>query len=231
MRPERSSSRSHPRAVTRFTRRVGLGGPPFAWPAAVDRVAIAWAGLPPRLRTVVVIGLVVALVVGTRVQVQRAEARWGGTPVVVWIAEADTGVGEVALLRRVRLPPAAVPPGAVDAPTDEPLRMPLPEGAVLTTAHTAADGPAAGLPDGTRLVPIPVDAGWGVTVGSRVDVWVEGAQQGSRLVAPDRSVIEVRGDEGSGHQTALVALEHGQVPAVTAALAQGAVLLSIVPGS
>jgi hypothetical protein len=222
----------HAHGPTRVAARLGLGGPPPAWPVPVDRICLGWSRLPPRLRLFVVIGLTTTLLAATRVQVHRAESRWGGPPVTVWVATADAGVGEVADLRRVRLPPGAVPPSAVERPGTRPLTMALPEGAVLTTAHLAAEGPAVGLPQGSRLVPIPVEAGWGVSAGARVDVWVEGSGTGARLVAAGRSVVEVRAeDEGSGHATALVALERDQVPAVTSALAQGAVLLSIVPGA
>ena len=226
----RSERPRHPHALTRLAGRLGLGGRPFAAPGVLDRLVRGWYGVPPRLRTVIMLVAVLALLTATRIQVRQAELRWGGPPVTAWVAEADTGVGEVAVLRRVRLPPDAVPTGALSAATDEPLTMALPEGAVVTAGHVSASGPAVGLPGDARLVPIPVDPGWGITAGAQVDVWVDDGGTGTTLVAAGRPVVDVRDTgSGAGRATALVSMARDQVPAVTAALAQGAVLLSLVP--
>jgi hypothetical protein len=208
-----------------------LNGPPFVFPRPWDRVSRAWARLAPRVRTAVVGAAILATLAGTQLRVMNAESRWGGEPVTAWVAASDTGVGEVPQLRRVRLPPLALPPTSVTAePEERPLTMALPAGAVLTELHTAAAGPAVGLPADARLVPVPVDEGWAVAAGGRVDVWIRSDDdEGASLVAADRRVVEVRTDE-SGDLTALVSIDQEAVPSVTDGLARGAVLLSHVPG-
>lgn len=209
--------------------RALLEGPPPVLPVWVDALARRWAGVPPRARTVV-IGLAVLLVLaGTEVRVRRAESRWGGAPVTAWVAETDTGVGQVPQLRQVRLPPGALPAAPADEPdAATPLTLALPEGAVLTALHVSPTGPAVGLPEGSRLVPIPVDAGWGVVAGGRVDVWLADTSGATALVAARRPVLEVRGEEPD-RLTALVAVEEDDVTAVAGGLGTGSVLLSHAP--
>lgn len=211
-----------------------LNGPPFVLPRPVDWMSRAWAHLAPRVRSLMVLSIMLTVLAATHLRVVRAESRWGGEPVTAWVATTDTGVGMVPDLRQVRLPPLAIPPASVtstqSAMSGRPLTMALPAGGVLTELHTAAAGPAVGLPAGDRLVPVPVDEGWGVTAGGTVDVWIRSVDgDGARLVAAERVVVDVRADE-SGDLTALVAIDREAVPEVTGGLARGSVSLSHVPG-
>jgi hypothetical protein len=205
-------------------------GRPLALPAPVDAVSERWARVPPRLRALLVLLVVITAIVSMRHRVVLAEARWGGTPVTVLRAAKDLPAGTpAAQLEPVTLPPAALPPHAVRrAPDGAVLSLPLPAGSVLTQAHLDPRGPAANLPSDVRAVPVPVEAGWQVEPGGWVDVWVLGAGQApSRLVARSRAVLEVRRDEGT--RTALVALRDDEVGPATEGLALGKVLLTHAP--
>jgi hypothetical protein len=99
---------------------------------------------------------------------------------------------------------------------------------VLTAAHLDPRGPAVALPPGSRAVPIPVDEGWGVTAGGRVDVWVLGPDgTAPRQVAVAAPVLQVSGD--GQERTALVGLADGEVGPTTQGLATGGVLLTHAP--
>jgi hypothetical protein len=203
-----------------------------ALPMPLDRCAERWAGVPPRLRAAAVVLVLLVLLGAGEGRVRSAERRWGGAPVTVWVAGADLGVGEPpARLERRQVPPALVPPAAVATPPRaEVLSLPLPAGAILTEAHLAVRGPAAGLAPGLRAVPIPVDEGWGVVPGGWVDVWVlgsAGAEEVQHAAARSRPVLAVRDDGVS--PTALVGLDLGEVEAVTAGLADRRLLLTHAP--
>lgn len=212
-------------------------GHPVVLPKLIDAAARRWAGVAPRIRFVVIIAATSAVLLASHARVLVAEARWGGTPVEAWVATRDAGVGETPDLRRVRLPPRALPAAPVTSlDPDATLAIALPEGAVLTERHVSPAGPAAGLPAGARLVPVPVDDGWAVTAGGRVDVWIAhpvaataATSPEADLVARDRPVVDVRTDE-SGDLTALVSIDAGDVPDVTTGLLEGSVILSHTPG-
>ncbi|MDQ3537423.1 MAG: hypothetical protein M3415_01285, partial [Actinomycetota bacterium] len=123
----------------------------------------------------------------------------------------------------------AVPPAAVTkVPQGAVLAMALPEGAVLTEAHLDRRGPAAGLAEGLRAVPIPSEDGWGVVAGGWVDVWVLGAgDTPAQLVAESRPVLQVNHGDAGG--TALVGLEVAEVGPTNSGLALGRVLLAHAP--
>jgi len=173
---------------------------------------------------------ILALHTAVQARVDRAEQRWGGTPVAALVATADLAVGTVdPPLRQVDLPSAAVPTGAVSSvPPGAVLALALPEGSVLTAAHLDERGGAAGLADGLRAVPIPVEEGWAVAAGGWVDVWVLGAgEEPARQVASSRAVLAV-GDDGAS-RTALVGLAEHEVGPATEGLALGSVLLTHAP--
>lgn len=207
-------------------------GPPLVLPRPADAISRRWSRLPPRGRLLLASLAVLAVVVAAETRVRAAQLRWGGPPVQVWVAAADTGIGEVPRLTPVRLPPRIVPAAALStAPGARPVTVPLPAGAVITEAHVAPAGPAVGLPSGLRLVPVPVDDGWGLAAGGAVDVWIgEPDGDGATLVARHRAVADVRTDEG-GNLTALVAVAAREVPALTGGLARGTVWLSHVPAA
>lgn len=194
-------------------------GPAPAWPRPIDALFEWWARLPPRARLAAVAALIVTAAAATQLRVQAAESRWGGAPVEVLVATEDLPLGAVTAegVRPARLPPKAVPEGALaEVDDDTVLAAPLPSGAVLTELHVDERGPAAGLDPSLRVVPVPVAEGWGVEAGGWVDVWVEGATaSGNEPVATSRPVLEVRDD--ARRPTALVGLHADEVGAVTAA--------------
>lgn len=225
LRPPWSPAASRPAAGGR------LRGPYPAWVAPLDGLFERWARLPPRVRLLLTVAAVLALVLAVQARVARAERRWGGAAVPVLVATAHVPVGAAArpAVAPVELPPAAVPPDALTAVPDGAVAaLALPRGAVLTSHHLDPRGPAAGLPAGLRAVPIPVEDGWGVVAGGWVDVWVLGAGEApASQVARSRSVLQVR-DDGGG-VTALVGLDADEVAAVTEGLALGRVLLTHAP--
>jgi|GEM_PF-2382805 len=197
-------------ALQRLTR-----GPGPAWPAPVESLAEGWARLPPRVRLLVVLGLVLAVAAGTHLRVQAAEHRWGGEPVAVLVAGEPAAVGDPAApaVHLERRPPTTVPGDAVaEVDAEATLALALPRGAVLTRSHLDPGGPAAGLPEGLRAVPVEIDAGWGVASGSFVDVWADAA---ATPVATGRPVLEVRDD--ARQPTALVGLATDEVAAMAGA--------------
>lgn len=191
----------------------------------------AWAGLRPRVRTVLAWLLVLALAAGYGARVAAVDARWGGPAVVVVRATRALAVGEAPdAVELVRLPPRAVPPAALrEVPGDAVLALPVVEGALLVAAHFDARGPGAVLPADERVVPVPVEEGWAVEAGGWVDVWALGATGGgARLVARSRPVLQVQAEEGRDG-VALVSLDEDQVSDVTAGLATGRVVLAHAP--
>ena len=205
-------------------------GPHLRLPRPLDAVSDWWAGRPPRVRFLIGALLVLGALSAVDAQTRAVDARWGGDPVRVLIAPRDLLVGEtLPTMRSVLLPPDVVPPGAVHEPAEDAvLALALPRGAVLTGAHVDERGPARGLTDGMRAVPLPTEEGWGVVAGGWVDVWTLGTgQEPSRLVASSRPVLEVRHD-ASG-LTSLVGMTEAEVEAVTSGLALGRVLLAHAP--
>lgn len=214
----------------RLLRRMLAGAHP-ALPLPLDRASDWWSDRPPRLRIAVTV-LVVLLALGaTGARVRAAQARWGGPPVTVLVATDDIGVGEPPTrVRRIEVPPALAPPGAVLEPDDASvLAIALPAGTVLTERHLASTGPSVGLPADLRAVPIPVEEGWGVVSGGWVDVWVlsDSAADASQAAARSRPVLELREDDL--RRTALVGLAAHEVRLVTSGLADGRVLLAHAP--
>lgn len=211
--------------------RGALSGPLPALPRPVDALSERWAALPPRARAVTVVVLALALVTTAEARVQIATQRWGGEPTTVLVAERDHAPGELPVVRTERRPRALVPPGAASADTAaSELALALPTGAVLTDSHLDPAGPGATLPAGLRAVPIPVEDRWGVTAGGWVDVWDIGGRAGTgHLVAGQRAVLELDEGDERAPPVAIVALATDEVPAVTAALASGGVLLAHAP--
>ena len=176
--------------------------------------------------------LVVTVVLFLDARARAIDERWGGAPQSVLVATTDLEVGDpVTDVRVTRMPPVVVPPGAVeDVRPGAVLAYALPTGSILTATHIDARGPAAGLPDGMRAVPIPTEPGWGVVEAGWVDVWTLGTgDEPSELVAQGRPVVDVVAD--SAGLTSLVGLAEDEVAAVTRGLALGRVLLAHSPGS
>lgn len=206
-----------------------LAGPHRALPRPLDAAAERWAALRPRARSLLVVALVLVTVAGVQLRVRAVDARWGGSPVTVFVAPRDLPVGAPAkAVERAVRPPAAVPPTAAtgDPPDDATLAFALPEGSVLTESHLEPRGPAAGLDASLRAIPVPVEEGWGVAAGGWVDVWVLGVgDEPATLVGRSRPVLELREEE-----TALVGLrQEDEVGPVTEGLALGRVLLAHAP--
>ncbi len=207
-----------------------LRGPHLRLPRPLDALSERWSRLRPRVRSITVWAAALLGALALQARVTAAESRWGGPPRTVLVAAGDLPVGAAAdaVLPRA-LPPAAVPPAAVaKVPPGAVLALALPEGAVLTEAHLDRRGPAAGLAEGLRAVPIPSEDGWGVVPGGWVDVWVLGAgDMPAQLVAESRPVLEVNHDDAGS--TALVGLEAAEVGPANSGLALGRVLLAHAP--
>lgn len=207
-----------------------LHGPHVRLPRMLDACSEWWSGRPPRMRMITAALLVVVAVLVLDARARAVDARWGGEPRTVLVATQRLSVGDpLTGVRRARLPPAAVPPGAVGDVEGAPVvALALPAGAVVTAAHLDARGPAAGLPEGMRAVPVPTEAGWGVVDGGWVDVWTLGSgDEPSELVARQRPVLDVRSDTGG--LTSLIGLREDEVGPVTSGLALGHVLLAHAP--
>lgn len=215
----------------RLLRRMLAGAHPVL-PMPLDRVSDWWTDRPPRVRIAVTVLLVLVGVVVAGARVRAAQTRWGGPPVAVLVATDDIGVGEPPTrVRRVDVPPALAPAGAVLHPdADDVLSIALPSGTVLTERHLTHTGPAVGLPPDLRAVPIPVEEGWGVVPGGWVDVWVlsdGAAADPAQAAARSRPVLELREDDL--RRTALVGLAADEVRLVTSGLADGRILLAHAP--
>lgn len=214
--------------VRRLVRRQAQRPPAVLW-RPLDLVAERWARLAPRGRLACWALLLVAAAVLYAGRVARADDRWGGTPVTVLVAAEPlpAGVEQLELLPRP-LPPAAVPPGAVqEVPEDASLAYALPAGSVLTAAHLDVQGPAVGLAEGMRALPLAVDEDWGVVAGGFVDLLAPVGEGGSERLAASRPVLEVRGDRD--RRTALVGLDEKEVEDVTAALELGHLAVTHAP--
>jgi Flp pilus assembly protein CpaB len=207
-----------------------LDGPYPRLPRPLDALSEGWSRLRPRVRLAVGLLAVVALAVAVSLRIERADRRWGGPPVQVLVAQRDLPVGatELAVELEERPPVAAPATALAEVPDGAVLAFALPAGSVLTRAHVDPRGPALGLPPGSRAVPVPVEQGWGVVGGGRVDVWVLGAEgEPARQVAQGAPVLEVAEDESA--RTALVGIAEDEVAATTAGLALGRVLLTHAP--
>lgn len=207
-----------------------VAGAPWRLPRPLDALDDAWARVGARVRTLVRAVLVVSLAGAYGARLAAVDARWGGAPVAVLVAEEQLAAGEVpTAVRRARLPPDAVPPGAVaELPDGAVLALPVVAGSVLTDAHLDPRGPGGSLHGGERLLPVPVEPGWGVDAGGFVDVWVLGAGDAAgRLVAAGRPVLALEGDER--RPVALVALDQASVAAAAEGLADGRLWLAHAP--
>lgn len=207
-----------------------LDGPPPVLPAALDRCSEWWWTRSTRVRCVLVIVLVIGLLGCGELRIRSAQARWSGPPRRALVAVADGRIGNRPQVRALTLPPTLVPGDAPrSVPDDARLALALPSGAVLTRGHLSPDGPTAGLADDLRLVPVPVESGWDVRSGVRVDVWVvAAAPEVSRRVAQGRPVVAVTHDDRND-PSALVGLRTDEVGPVMQGLASGQVLLTQAP--
>ncbi|MEE8601726.1 hypothetical protein [Euzebya tangerina] len=208
-----------------------LHGPPLVLPRWLDRLAERWARLPPRIRFLALILVILVLLGVQGAQVAGVQTRWGGAGQRVWRATqiVPAGGSPHDHLEAVTLPAAAVPADAVVGRVDRAavLSLPLVQGGILTTQHLDPIGPAVSLPDDERAVPIPVELGWGIEAGGLVDVWVSPAREGElRRLAGERVVLQVQDDGRAA--VALVSIPEEEVATTTTALARGSVLLTLV---
>ena len=179
-----------------------------------------------------------ALLVGLTVQhqagaLERARQRWG-EQLTVLVADrpvvrgAPIGPGDV---RRIRLPLAAVPSGALtDLPPAAIAVDALATGEVVSATHVRSRG-AAGLPPGTSGVAVPVaEGGLRLATGQLVDVVDAGDPLlGGGPASPDDVAVKVltrRAVVVAASTTSVVlAVTTAAAPSVAAAAARGAVVL------
>lgn len=149
--------------------RKDLDGPPFALPPVFDRIAERWWRARPRSR--VLLGLTLAVMV-LIAGLANAAASPHGPPRTAWVAVRDLTVGHTLGpddLERTTWPADLVPDGALSEPAGT-LVAPLPRGAVATDRHLGDGGPGAGLPPGTAVVPVPVEAVPQLPSGTRLEL-------------------------------------------------------------
>lgn len=185
----------------------------------------------------VAVALAVGWVVSSIVaEAERARLAWGTTELVAVASRhlaAGTTIGgdDVELVERPR---ALVPTGALsDIPEGQVAVTAIEAGEVVVAARLAPMGLgvlAATLPEGTRAVAIPVEAGLAppLLVGDRVDVMVAlapeaaGEEPPGFVVAADALVVAV--DEAA----VTVAVSRAAAPRIGVALGQGAVTLALI---
>ena len=185
------------------------------------------------LAVALALGWVVSMFVA---EAERTRAAWGTTEVVAVASRqlrAGTTIdgGDVELVERPR---ALVPEGALaDVPDGQVAAVAIEAGEVVVAARLAPlglGGLAATLPEGTRAVAVPVEAGLAppLLVGDRVDVMVAVAPEAAGdgppgfVVAPDALVVAV--DDAA----VTVAVSQAEAPRIAVALGQGAVTLALI---
>jgi hypothetical protein len=150
---------------------------------------------------------------------ERARLEWGTTRAVL-VADRSAGPGDEVAWRRVELPVAALPPGAVERwPDGGRLRQRIGEGEVLTEVDLASvAGPAGRADAGTVVVALSDPLSHSIGIGLRVQVAADGL-----IVADDAVVVDVADD------VTFVAVERRDAATVAAAAQQGLAVLLYLP--
>lgn len=202
--------------------RGDLDGPPFALPALLDRVSERWWRARPRARVLLSLSAVVLIVVAG---IAHAAAAPHGPPAVAWVASHDLVVGHVLEpgdLERTDWPSGLLPDGALREPRGT-LAAPLPRGAVATERHLGDAGVAAGLPDGTVAVPVPLEVLPDLPAGARIDLVASDLGGGAHLLTSGAVVL---------HTDAVavwLAVEQQTAPQVAGAALHGPIGVIVVP--
>ncbi len=151
--------------------------------------------------------------------VDAAREAWGD-PVAVWIAGANTEIGEPLRVSRATVPAAMAPPGAVREPPEGLVaRQRIGVGEIVTDVDVMAAGDTGSLaPDGWLLVPLEERPPSGAATGERVVVVSDG------YVLSEDAVIA-----GAVDRVTLVAVPADVAPLLPAAAEHGAVTLLRVP--
>lgn len=199
-----------------------LDGPPFALPRLLDRASEAWWSLSPRLRAVAIALAAGAIVV---LGLSHAAATPYGPPTTVLVATRDLPAGHQLTrddLRRTTWPTDLAPPDRLERAEGR-LAGALPEGLPATRRHVADDGVAAGLPDGSAAVPIPIDGLPTLSVGNRVEVVGRDLDGRAIVLAQTGSVVAI--DDAD----VWLAIPTAQAADVAAAGASGTVTVVVLP--
>jgi hypothetical protein len=148
-----------------------------------------------------------------------ARASWATTRTVL-VAERALQPGDVIETRRVDLPIAAIPPGALERlPDAATLSQRVGQGEVLTDVDvTTQPGPAARADPGTVVVAVPDQSSRAAAVGLRVQVAADG-----QILASSATIVGV--DEG----ISFVAVPAADGATVAAAARDGLTTLLYVP--
>lgn len=203
-----------------------LHGPPPTLPVPLDRLSERWAYCPPRLRLAVQLAVLLAVLAVAGRGATRSP--WGA-PSAVLVARANLPAGHVlqtADLVTTRWPARLVPAGSPsEAPSviGTPLAIGLPVGSLLTSAHLARGGVAAGLSADQVAVPVKVPEGVRLTSGQHIDLVALDPDGRGVPLASDASVLAVEGEY------VWVAVRHREAPAVAATAAQGEVGVALLP--
>ncbi|MBW3657621.1 MAG: SAF domain-containing protein [Actinobacteria bacterium] len=170
-------------------------GPPPSLPDLLDRASERWFGLPPRLRSVLLagVGLLLLLVAGAG----AARSPWG-PPVAVLVTTLDVQPGQAldpATVRTERRPARLVPDDAVrDAGALGRSRAAatLLAGTVLTTRHLAGEDAVTGtLAEGRAAYPVEAATLPPLRPGQRLDLVAGDLEGRGRTLARDVRVVSI----------------------------------------
>lgn len=210
----------------RLADRLRTHGAPFALPPLLDAFAERWAGLPPRVRTIVLLAAALAaLAVAGR---GAATSPWG-PPVQVVVATTDLPAGRVLTvddLVEADWPRALVPPAASDRLEElvgRSLGAPVVAGSPVSSTHVAEGGLAAGLPPGHAAVALPAPEGVTLRSGQHIDLLAGDGDRGGVRLASTATVV------AADETTVWVGVRREDAAAVAGALAWGEVTVALLP--
>jgi hypothetical protein len=197
-------------------------GPPLALPPVLDRCSERWWRTSPRVRMLVVLAAVAALLLAGTVRL--ASSPWGA-PVEVLVAARDLTVGEPvgpADVRRTDWPAALVPAGSLRDAVGT-VVAPLPAGSVVTDRHVGDGGLGAAVPPGDAAVALPTELVPELPAGARLDLVGADLDAGGVTLAAGATVLV---DDGAH---VWVAVRRQEAGAVAAAALAGRITAVVVP--
>lgn len=202
-----------------------LDGPSPRWPELVEAAAERWFSLRPRLRLVVGLAVVVAVLLAAgRV---GARSPWGSDmPVLVAARELPAGHTLAAgdLVPSVR-PERAVPSSPLDVGArwiGSVATGRLPAGAVVVAGHLASGGLPALVESGRVAVAVPAALLPPLDPGRRVDLIGGDGQLGGQHVARNGRVLAADGEH------VWIEVDRADAAAVSAAVSRGTVTVALL---
>lgn len=195
--------------------RPSWAGPLPALPRALDSVSEGWWRLPPRLRLLAFIVLVVLVGFGV---VRRGSATPWGPPVEVVVAAGDLDAGQPVAAMTASRPASLVPSNALERIPSGRMSRDVTAGEVLTSAHVVADLDDL-LENGEVAIALSQQLP-GIRVGSRLEILGTGFDGLGDHLGPGR-LLAVDGDQ------TWVAIDQDRAPAIAAAMTTGSVTVAL----